>query len=489
MYILIGLVGLSLIGSAYTVPPIDHVCKAVACSAPVASKYLDLTRHSWSVAFRTFYHKITKEYANTEHKKIDWRELYARYYPQICEAEKSSDAVGYYLALRGFLSELHDGHVQIDATTEENDALVLELHQKAIGGSFGFGMSVTDDGEVIVQFVQEGSDAALCGIIPGEKVIAKEQLAMSEQLATQSLFWAEENIATSHVAQLEAARLAARAPIGTSATFTFSQSGACTLIAFDDALEGYERQSRLTDVEEAVCYRMLESGIGYIKIDSEIDPTTYREIAPRIGEIEENELIDLVADPVIAAFRHALAELICDGATSLIIDLRNNHGGPAKTNTDILGHFYTGKTFYQVTERYDYYLHRFKRVEQKWQTILPQEPFFDGPVLGLIGTGTFSSGESLALGIKNLPQGVLLGFDATSGNYSAPEANVLMPGGWKITFSSERKLDVSGAILIEGDAQMQGGVFPDIKIAKTIEHLLSDSDVVLEAAISFASKK
>ena len=81
----------------------------------------DYSKLSWTEAFDKMYQRLSKEYAFTDWKQIDWSVLYDEYAPQIKKALESGDFIAYYVALRGFLTEIPDGHVSLNNLKEIDD--------------------------------------------------------------------------------------------------------------------------------------------------------------------------------------------------------------------------------------------------------------------------------------------------------------------------------------------------------------------------------
>jgi carboxyl-terminal processing protease len=106
---------------------------------PAAADYSKLT---WTQAFQKLQAKISREYAFTEWKGIDWNDLYKKYQPVVSRAAASKDKNAYYLTLREYINELRDGH----AGVKPDD---MTVYQALAGGGFGLIVTKLDNGQVV----------------------------------------------------------------------------------------------------------------------------------------------------------------------------------------------------------------------------------------------------------------------------------------------------------------------------------------------------
>jgi carboxyl-terminal processing protease len=110
----------------------------------------------------------------------------------------------------------------------------------------------------------------------------------------------------------------------------------------------------------------------------------------------------------------------------------------------ILGSFYSEKTLYEYPN-----LNNESTGKREIQTvngedalyIEPVEPHFGGKVICLINQKCVSSGEGIAMGIKNLPNGETLGYYGTNGSFGLAGAEIEMPNGLTVHFPFGQSLD------------------------------------------------
>ena len=161
----------------------------------------------------------------------------------------------------------------------------------------------------------------------------------------------------------------------------------------------------------------------------------------------------------------------------------------------LLGSFYTERTFYEYQNDYDYATGtraiRRAMTDSDALMIEPAEVVFTGRVIALINQKCVSSGEGLAQGIRNLPNGDTLGFYGTNGSYGLSGAEALMPGGLTVAWPAGQSLDANRQIQLDSRGGV-GGVAPTIPIPMTREHALSvaqGEDVELAEALAILQGK
>jgi carboxyl-terminal processing protease len=162
----------------------------------------------------------------------------------------------------------------------------------------------------------------------------------------------------------------------------------------------------------------------------------------------------------------------------MILDIRNNMGGLDDMAADILGLFYPEKTLYEYQKVYG-------SDQLTALYIQPAEQRFTGKIIALINSKCVSSGEGLAMGIKNLPNGETLGFFGTNGSFGLAGSEVKMPGGITVEFPSGQSLDKNKSIQLDSRNGI-GGVSPSIRIPMTEQNAIriaGGEDVELDDAL------
>ena len=178
---------------------------------PEGIALVDYSDQSYSDAFNSLVDLLTKEYAFTEYKEIDWEAKRTEFLPLFEAATTDEDARAYQRALRDFGWSIPDGHV--------SGAFVSEDFQLAIAGGLGIAIRETDEGSVIVNFVGEGSPAETAGITLGTEIVAIDGVPIGDAIGNAVAFSAP--FSTEHFKRLQQMRYAVRFPIETEVELTW----------------------------------------------------------------------------------------------------------------------------------------------------------------------------------------------------------------------------------------------------------------------------
>jgi carboxyl-terminal processing protease len=416
---------------------------------------VDFSTMTWTQSFEAFHSKFSREYAFTQWKSVDWAALKDLYLPQIAAAEASNDVLAYLTALRRYGFSIPDGHISV-----KGDAINAVIGSR-IGGGFGLCVAGLDDGSVIANYIIAGGPAAIAGMLPGAELIQWNGVAISDALDQLDLVWRGGNspIATYENERIEQFNNLARAPVGTQATVVFrNYPGAspqtAVLTAVNDNFATLAQSDFAAGASLAgwpVAYKILPSGHGYIRLTMEAD-------------------IQRVYDD----FKQAIQTFVDADVPGVIVDLRGNHGGSDETAARYSGFFHEVSSFYEYQKYYNEQTGVYEIgidnngvVTQGGSiSIVPQTPYYSGPVRALVNPGTISSGEGVAMGIARAPHGKIIGFYGTNGSFGMVGDGGLLPGGVEISFPYGQSLDVSENIQIDS-RNGAGGVPPTIRVALT----------------------
>ena len=112
----------------------------------------------------------------------------------------------------------------------------------------------------------------------------------------------------------------------------------------------------------------------------------------------------------------------------------------------------------------------------------PGSKRFTGPVVALVNNGCISSGEGIAMGVRNLPNGKVVGFEGTNGSFGMAGDTVQMPGGYTVDWPFGQSLDKDKVVQVDSK-DGKGGILPTRKVPMTAENAMkvaAGQDVVLE---------
>jgi C-terminal processing protease CtpA/Prc len=417
-------------------------------------KIKDFTKLSYSEAFKQMTDILRKEYAfnGIEGKGPDWDALDREFTPRVAAAESKRDAVAFSAALHDFTLQFHDGHVGVGA-----DPNVSALFRQQAGGGYGFLGRELDDGRFIVTYVLKDGPADQAGMTVGAEVTAFGDQPIKQAIGEVTPF--EGPFSTDFGLRTAQARYLVRAPVDTETSVTFTNPGKSATNARLTAVQEFETYLQALPPRSSdpatlpVEARTLESGIGYIKVNSNYDD---------LGLI-------------LRLFGRALKTFEDNQAPGLIIDERVNPGGAPLglagflTNQEIpLGQtqYYSEKTGTFVSEGQ---ADKVRPLEEQYH--------FDKIAL-LVDQNCTSACEIESYGFSKVPNVIVVG-QYPSGGVEAEVARgqFELPEGIKVQFPTGRIVLPDGSLFLEGQ-----GVQPTVRVPIDEKSVLSSDDVVLKAA-------
>ena len=429
---------------------------------PEGIALVDYSDQSYSDAFNSLVDLLTKEYAFTEYKDIDWEAKRTEFLPLFEAATTDEDARTYQRALRDFGWSIPDGHV--------SGAFVSEDFQLAIAGGLGIAIRETDEGPVIVNFVGEGSPAETAGITLGTEIVAINGVPIGDAIGNAVAFSAP--FSTEHFKRLQQMRYAVRFPIETEVELTwFDAEGeevteTMTVIGEYDSFSFSSFAKGTTGFEIPVEYKLLEADeygdndYGYAKIDS----------------FSDNSVL------TIQLWERMIRTLKRYAVGGLIIDMRQNGGGSGFLADQMAAYFFQeshvlGNSAFYDEDRGEFYLDP----DGEDRYYLPAEDLrYDGEVAIIVGPFCLSACEFFSYDMTIDDRATVVGHFPTGG-LGGSIKSIKMPDDEYFTFTIGRAVDSDGEIHIEGK-----GVPPTVEVAITEEILLADEDedVLLDAAIA-----
>ncbi|MBT3314042.1 MAG: peptidase S41 [Anaerolineae bacterium] len=413
----------------------------------------DFAEDSYTESFEKMFDIARKEYAfnGVEGKEPDWDALYAELMPRVEEAEKTQDASAFFLALRDFTWGFKDGHVGLNGGD-----VAQELFMEDISGGYGFAIRELDDGRVVVSYLLERGPADLAGISLGTEITQYNGKAIKDAISEVSP-WSQP-ISTDYAFRFQQARYLLRAPLGTEAEISFiDANGTERTVSLAVIGEGksFNNTSIYSESDPStlpVEFHLLDSGAGYIKINSNYDDLNL----------------------IIRLFERGLKTFEELGVPGIIIDLRENSGGAP---LGLAGFLHDEEI---VMGQLEYYSDKTGDFEAEGlpDKVLPNENqyHFDKKVL-LVGQACFSACEIEAYGFSQVPGMIVVGQYPTGGvEAEVARGQFEFPEGFALQIPTGRFKLPDGSIFLEGV-----GVQPQIRVPIDETTILSDEDVVLAA--------
>lgn len=181
---------------------------------------------------------------------------------------------------------------------------------------------------------------------------------------------------------------------------------------------------------ESVVRRKLDGGVGYV----------------RVSEFSAKTVDDLAA---------ALKQLKKEGASSLVLDLRNNPGGLLSAAVETASFFLGGGRLIVYTQG--------RRTESRQDfTAGPKAPYEDTPLVVLINGGSASGSEIVAGAVQDHRRAVVLG--QRSYGKASVQSLIPLPDGSGLRLTVARYYTPSGRSIHRDEKHKTGGITPDIAV-------------------------
>jgi C-terminal processing protease CtpA/Prc len=422
--------------------------------ADVALK--DFSADTYTDAFQKMFDILKKEYAfnGIEGKAPDWDAVYAELMPRIQAAEDAKDAEGFYLAIRDFTWAFHDGHVGMGGGELES-----QIYQDAVNNGYGFAIRVLDDGGVITTFVTPGGPAGQAGVQAGDLLVTVNGQPVMDALAAVKPLSAP--FSTDFALQYQQARYLLRAPQGTQTEFGFlTVSGKDKKVTITAAPEwdSYSITSIYNGFDPIalpVEYKILDSGVGYVKIDSFDDDLNL----------------------IIRLFTRALKTFDANQVSGIIIDLRQNGGGAP---LGLAGYLYNKEIPLGQLEYYSDATGKFEPEGLAEKVIPSQEQYKFDKMAVLVGQACASACEIEAYGFSQVPGMMVFGETPSAGvEAEVGRGQFSLPDGISLQAPTGRFTLPDGSIFLEGQ-----GVQLTNPVPVNAENVLSGTDYILDAAVN-----
>lgn len=418
----------------------------------------DFSHQSYTAAFDSMLAKFKKEYAWTDLKKIDWDAKGKQFRPEFVAAETNHDSHAYMLAMRDFFWSIPDTHVGFNWSALQQD------FQAATAGGLGFALRQTDDGKIIAVQITKNGPADQAGMQWGAQIVSFDGKPVAD-VVSATVPWSSP-FSNPVVQRLEQLRYATRFSLDqrqVQVQFVnpggSQQTAALTLVDDGANFGPYPTPPGASPTALPVEFRILPSGIGYVKISSFFD----------------NSLLS------IQVWERALRYFNENKIPSVILDLRDNGGGDGWLANQMAAYFFKEETVVGNAAYYNKGSGEFY-MDPGDQSIMippPSDLQYNGPVAVLVGPDCASACEFFSYDMTVNGRARVVGEYPSEGAGGSIEA-FFMPEGVYCQFTIGRAVDPQGQIHLEGK-----GVVPTVKVPVTIDTLRREAngdDVILAAA-------
>jgi len=415
----------------------------------------DFSDMSYAEAFDAMIDLFRREYAFTELKGIDWDAKSAEFRPRFEEADANNDSLAYRRALRDFIWSIPDGHL--------SGPFIQEDFVQATAGGVGLAIRDVEDGRTIVNFLTPDGPAERAGIELGAEILTWNGQPIDEYI--DSIVPFSSPFSSDHVRRLQQLRYGTRAPLGSEIEITFKNPGSD--VEQTAVLKAVEENASFrvssfnvgrTGAELPVEFRLLDNGLGYVKIYS----------------FSDNELL------TVQLWERMMQTLNENEIPGLIIDMRQNGGGSGFLADQMAAYFFDEPLELGRTGYYDESLGEFYFDPDRTDRFyLPDESLrYGGPVAVITGPNCASACEFFTYDMSLQGRAEIVAHYPTAGLGGAQNF-FRMPDFEMLQISIGRPVDIDGNIIIENV-----GVPPTIRVPVTEETLFAEGDVLLDAAVA-----
>ena len=294
----------------------------------------------------------------------------AEFRPRFETADADNDSLAYRRALRDFIWSIPDGHLSGPFIRED----FIE------GTRAGIGLAIRDleDGRTIANFVTPDGPGARAGIEVGAEILTWNGQPIDDYVASIVPF--SSPFSGDHVRRLQQLRYATRAPLDSEVEITFKnpdstteQTAVLTAVEESESFRVSSFNIGRTGAELPVEFRLLDNGLGYVKIYS----------------FSDNDLL------TVQLRERMLETLNQNSVPGLIIDMRQNGGGSGFLADQMAAYFFNeplelGKTGYYDESLGEFYFDP----DRTDRFYLPDESLrYAGPVAVITGPNCASACE------------------------------------------------------------------------------------------------
>ena len=418
----------------------------------------DYSKDSYSVAFQKLFDFVKTNYAfnGIEGKQPNWDQVSAEVTPLVKDAEAKQDPMAFYKALLKYTSYFHDGHVGLNGAQ-----YAQQFFSEQTGGGYGFAVRETDDHQFVVTYILPGGPADKAGMKLG---------AMLTQFNDQPTVDAVSKVvplsgpfSTEIAHRYQQVRYLLRAPLGATAKMTFTNPGGApqtanlTTIQERNSFTATSIYAGYSQTGLPVEFRILDSGVGYIKISS------------------FNDDLNLI----VRLFERALKTFSDAKVPGIVIDMRQNPGG---SPLGLAGFLTQNEIPLGQLQYYSSKTGKFEPEGPPDKVTANGNQYSFGKTVLMVDQACASACEIEAYGQSQVPGTVVVGYYPSAGiEAEVARGQFTLPEGMSLQVPTGRFVLPDGSVFLEGK-----GVIPTVKVPLTAENLLSTEDVVLKTAEGIA---
>ena len=417
-----------------------------------------LTRYRYTNSFNKTIEILKKEYVLNEQKKIDYNYLYDKYYSLIKQAEENNDEKLYMKTMYDFSSNFKDGHFIFNIFDEQ---IKNNFYKQYYNKDYGFGTILLSNGKVSAILVDKDSEAYKKGLRDGMIVTKKNNLNVEEVMR-------DIVIPKNNYPVLEDELLF-------KSFYLFATGNEKVNVTFINK-DGKEKNIEVSSISDEnnkpeklwnkIMYydeklnnfdtKVINKNTGYIVINHE-NTDIFKGLVG-YGIDDASYYMDEILDKKIG-------NLVNQGVSTLIIDLRNNNGGYL-VEAEAIASMFT-KDSYLVLKEAKYNSNLYNKSYLKGNG-----KYSDLKLIVLVNSNTISSGDILTYLLKKNENTKVIGFTNSNNSSQSIGGLILLSGGkFSIVYPTYKALDENNNVFIDSNYYRDATLKLDVRINLTKENI------------------
>lgn len=436
-----------------------------------------LTRYRYTNSFNKTIEILKKEYVLNDHKKIDYIYLYDKYYSLINQAEENNDEELYMKTMYEFSSNFKDGHFIFNIFDEN---IKKKIYKQYYNKDYGFGSILLSDGKVSAILVDKNSEAYKKGLRDGMIITKKDNLNVEE--AMRDIVIPKNNYPVLEDELLfKSFYLFATGNEKVNVTF-INKDGKEKNIEVSSISDENNKPEKLWN--KIMYYdeklnnfdtKVINKNTGYIVINHE-NTDIFKGLIG-YGIDDASYYMDEILDKKIG-------NLVNQGISTLIIDLRNNNGGYL-VEAEAIASMFT-KDSYLVLKEAKYNSNLYNKSYLKGNG-----KYSDLKLIVLVNSNTISSGDILTYLLKKNENTKVIGFTNSNNSSQSIGGLILLSGGkFSIVYPTYKALDENNNVFIDSDYNRDATLKLDVRLDLTKDNINDivysndDYDYLLEYVVN-----
>ena len=436
-----------------------------------------LTKYRYTNSFNKTIEILKKEYVLNDHKKIDYSYLYDKYYSLIKQAEENNDEELYMKTMYEFSSNFKDGHFIFNIFDEQ---IKNNFYKQYYNKDYGFGTILLSNGKFSAILVDKDSEAYKKGLRDGMIITKKDNLNVEEVMR-------DIVIPKNNYPILEDELLF-------KSFYLFATGNEKVNVTFINK-DGKEKNIEVSSISDEnnkpeklwnkIMYydeklnnfdtKVINKNTGYMVINHE-NTDIFKGLIG-YGIDDASYYMDEILDKKIG-------NLVNQGISTLIIDLRNNNGGYL-VEAEAIASMFT-KDSYLVLKEAKYNSNLFNKSYLKGNG-----KYSDLKLIVLVNSNTISSGDILTYLLKKNENTKVIGFTNSNNSSQSIGGLILLSGGkFSIVYPTYKALDENNNVFIDSNYNRDATLKLDVRLDLTKDNINDivysndDYDYLLEYVVN-----